>query len=93
MQHNSIDVQKIDAIIDIYSTDILHLHESYSPSIAQIIKKLLIKYTELLSKRIVLDDNQQVLNIAIENRNIFTRDKTVGTIKNVIIGEDIMRLR
>ena len=93
LQHNSIDIAKIDAIIDIYTTDILHLHEEYNTSIKKIIKKMLIKYDELLGKRIALDDNIQVLNIAIENRNIFTREKTAWSIKNIIIGEDIMWLR
>lgn len=93
LQTNSTDTSKIDAIIDIYITDILHIHEDYSVKIWHIIKRLLIKYNELLSKRIALDDNQKVLNIAIENRNIFSRDKTAWNIKNIVIGEDIMRLR
>jgi hypothetical protein len=54
----------------------LHIHEDYNTKIAHIIKKLLIDYNELLSKRVALDDNQKVLNIAIENWNIFSRDKT-----------------
>lgn len=93
LQHNSIDISKIDAIVNIYVTDILHLHDDYNISIKQIVKKMLIKYDELLSKWIALDDNLKVLNIAIENRNIFTRDKAAWNIKNIIIGEDIMWLR
>ncbi|MBP7841596.1 hypothetical protein KA037_02860 [Patescibacteria group bacterium] len=75
LQSNSTDTSKVDAVIDIYITDILHIHEDYNIKIAHIIKKLLINYNELLSKRVALDDNQKVLNIAIENRNIFSRDK------------------
>ena len=93
LQSSKASASKIDAIIDIYITDILHIHEDYNTKISHIIKKLLINYNELLSKRIALDDNQKVLSIAIENRNIFSREKTVGSIKNIIIGEDIMRLR
>ena len=93
LQSSKASASKIDAIIDIYITDILHIHEDYNTKISHIIKNLLINYNELLSKRIALDDNQKVLSIAIENRNIFSREKTVGSIKNIIIGEDIMRLR
>lgn len=93
LEKNKISKDQIDIIIDLYITDILHLHEDYITPYKEIIKKLQTHYAELLEQRMILDDNTKFLRIALENWLHFTKDKTPTMIKNVIIGEDIMRLR
>jgi len=71
----------------------IEIHEKYIPQITLIIKESIIEYKEILDKRIALDDNKKFMIILENNRSRFHSTNKGKDISEIIIGEDIMRLR
>lgn len=85
--------KNIEILYHLYCSDILHIHEKYIPQITLIIKESIIEYKEILDKRIALDDNKKFMIILENNRSRFHSTNKGKDISEIIIGEDIMRLR
>lgn len=86
------DVDKIDlvALYRLYCTDILHLSEEFVADVSLLLKKVYKTYSEVLADRVQVDDNEEFLKLAYENRQIFTKNKQVEDILHDISGEDIV---
>ena len=66
-------VKNTDIIIELYITEILHLAEHYGEPVTEIIKEIYLSYYTLIEKRISLDDNKKYMQLAVNNRNKFTK--------------------
>lgn len=86
-------IEHSDIVIELYITEILHMADHYIQPVSEIIKELYITYYDLIEQRTALDDNQKYMQLAVTNRNKFTKWLEKTQIKNNLIGEDIMRLR
>jgi predicted ATPase len=87
------NIEHSDVIIELYITEILHMADHYVLPVSEIIKELYVNYYNLIEQRTALDDNQKYMQLAVTNRNKFTKWLEKTQIKNNLIGEDIMRLR
>ena len=73
----------------IYIRHILFLDEYYEEKVIKVIEDVMNTFQEILLQRISLDDNQDYLKIALDNRLQFTSGKT--DLYKKCAGEDYLR--
>lgn len=84
---------KMNLLKKIYILDVVWISDEYLDVFVKVIDEIVIKYSDILTKWINIDDNKQYLKIWEENRKDFVDTKTEETIFADIGGEDIIWFR
>ena len=84
---------EIDLLVKLYIQDILHIDPYYHKRIIAIIHDLQADFNEILKHRITIDDNNDYLKIAYDNRYTFGNKKNSQEIGKHITSEDIIRFK
>lgn len=80
-----------DGLIDLYCTIILHSNESSHHILHTHIKHLVDQYSEVLTLRTLLDDNQDYMYIGFNNWNSWLENHDLNTLNESITDEDTIR--
>ena len=78
-------------LISIYCNIILQLSWPAKDILSQLIKDMLNIYKEILSLRVLLDDNQDYMYIWFNNRSTRTEEKDLSSLSELLSDEDIIR--
>jgi len=82
-----------DFFINLYNKNIVHISDKWIKKRNEIINNIYLKYYTILEWIITVDDNPDFLRMWKENRERFTKKKTIDDIQKQISWEDFLRFK